>query len=320
MATTGAQDSPRSRRRGPRQPRQKVDSRRSWAASFAEYLHSECHMAASTVAAYTRDVDRFLQWLEGRTFASLTVRDMSDYIAWLHARKLAPSSVTRHVVSLRVFFRYLQLESVLEDNVAELLSSPKAWQRIPQVVPAHQIDDLLTAPRRHDPLFRRDRALLELLYATGCRASEVSTLGLRDVHFDERFCVCHGKGDKQRVVPLGEPAIEAVRRYLASERGDLAAKASPAPDWLLLSRRGKQLRREAIWTLVKKYARRAGVSAEVSPHSLRHSFATHMLSGGADLRLVQEMLGHASIATTQRYTHVDSDRLKSIHSRFHPRA
>lgn len=277
-------------------------------------------MAANTVAAYSRDVDRFLEWLADRSFAALSIRDMSDYAAWLHARGLAPSSVTRHVVSLRVFFRYLQLEAVLEENVAELLSSPKSWQRVPQVVPARSIDDLLTAPTRRDPLYRRDRALLEVLYATGCRASEVSTMRLRDVHFDENYCVCHGKGDKQRVVPLGDPAIAAIRLYIEHERGTLAGKVSPAPDWLLLSRRGRQLRREAIWELVKRYARRTGMSPDISPHSLRHSFATHMLSGGADLRLVQEMLGHASIATTQLYTHIDSERLKSIHKQFHPRA
>jgi integrase/recombinase XerD len=277
-------------------------------------------MAANTVAAYTRDVDRFLEWLADRPFAALSIRDVSDYAAWLHESQLAPSSVTRHVVSLRVFFRYLQLEAVLDENVAELLASPKAWQRVPQIVPARSVDDLLTAPTRRDPLYRRDRALLELLYATGCRASEVSTMRLRDVHFDENYCVCHGKGDKQRVVPLGDPAIDAIRLYLQHERGTLAAKIAPAPDWLLLSRRGRQLRREAIWELVKKYALRSGMSPEISPHSLRHSFATHMLSGGADLRLVQEMLGHASIATTQRYTHVDTERLKTIHRQFHPRA
>jgi integrase/recombinase XerD len=159
-----------------------------------------------------------------------------------------------------------------------------------------------------------------MLYATGCRVSEISNLRTRDVHLDERYVRCRGKGDKQRVVPLGVRAIDAVRRYLADERGLLAAKKPTAAEWLFLSSRGARLTRERIWELIKRYAIRAGVPAEISPHSLRHSFATHLLAGGADLRQVQEMLGHASIATTQIYTHVDHTRLKRVHQSFHPRA
>jgi integrase/recombinase XerD len=168
--------------------------------------------------------------------------------------------------------------------------------------------------------WRRDRALLELLYATGCRASEMSNLKLRDVHLADGFCMCHGKGNKQRLTPLGQVAAEAVQEYLDHQRPRLAAQASQPPEWLFLTRRGLRLRREAIWELVKKYALRVGIPASVSPHTLRHSFATHLLMGGADLRQVQEMLGHASIATTQIYTHVDQTRLKQIHNKFHPRA
>ncbi|HUT12782.1 MAG TPA: tyrosine-type recombinase/integrase, partial [Thermoguttaceae bacterium] len=182
-----------------------------------------------------------------------------------------------------------------------------------------QIAKLFLCPQEGDPYWRRDRALLELLYATGCRASELSGLRLRDLHLAEGFCMCRGKGDKERLVPLGGRAADAARAYLEHERPGLAAMASAAPDWVLLSYRGRRLRRERIWELLKKYARRVGAPAEVSPHTLRHTFATHMLAGGADLRQVQEMLGHASIATTQIYTHVDLTRLKKVHKKFHPR-
>ena len=159
-----------------------------------------------------------------------------------------------------------------------------------------------------------------MLYATGCRASELSSLRLRDVHLEERFCICHGKGDKQRVVPLSAKAVEVVQRYLDEERGPLTLRATGVPEWLIVTRRGLRMRREAIWELIKKYAARIGAPPQVSPHTMRHSFATHLLAGGADLRQVQEMLGHANITTTQIYTHVDRSRLKKVHQQFHPRA
>ena len=171
---------------------------------------------------------------------------------------------------------------MLKDNLAELLGSQKLWERIPKVLSGGQIDLLMESPGEGDPCWRRDRALLELLYATGCRASEISNLRLADVHLDEGFCLCRGKGDKQRLVPLGVRAAEAVRGYLEHERPGLIAPANTERPWTLLSYRGRRLRRERIWELLKKYCQRVGVPADVSPHTLRHSFATHMLSGGAD--------------------------------------
>jgi integrase/recombinase XerD len=304
------------------QPRREAgkDDAARWQESFIRYLRTECHLAENTVAAYGRDLKRLFAWLGSRRLGQLRVSELAGYSAWLAEQGLAPKSVTRHVASLKVFFRYLQLEGAITENQAELLGSQKLWQKVPQVMSAQQVEQLLAAPRKADGWWRRDRALLELLYATGCRVSELSNLRLRDVHLAERYCMCRGKGDKQRVVPLGARAVEAVERYLADERGQLAARRSPTPEWLLLSSRGDRLRRERIWELIKRYAARAGVSAEVSPHSLRHSFATHLLAGGADLRQVQELLGHASIATTQIYTHVDHTRLKRVHQAFHPRA
>lgn len=287
--------------------------------SFLDYCRSECLLAENTVAAYRRDLAKFAAWLGSRSLPALTVRELAEYPAWLHDRKLAPTSIARHLVSMKVFFRYLQLEGVLKDNLAELLGSQKLWQKMPQVLSTSQVEGLLAAPRPFDGLWRRDRALLELLYATGCRASEVSYLKIADMRGEEGFCRCLGKGDKERMVPLGRRAIEAVREYLAEERPAIVAGSGSSAPWLLLSRRGLRLRRERIWELLKRYAVRVGAPASIGPHTLRHSFATHVLAGGADLRQVQEMLGHASIGTTQIYTHVDQTRLKRVHRQFHPR-
>ena len=292
-----------------------------WVRGCLDYLRSECHLAENTLAAYQRDLKRFCQWLEGRAVAGLSVADLSDYMGWLQEQKLAPPSIARHIVSLKIFYRYLQLEGIARDNPAELLGTQKMWERMPGVLSAGMVQKLLEAPKPYDAFFRRDRAMLELLYATGCRASEVSNLKLRDVHLPQRYCLAHGKGSKERLVPLGDGAIAALSSYLEEERPRLARRAgASSPPWVLLSRGGRRLRREAIWELVKRYALRCGAPAEISPHTLRHSFATHLLSGGVDLRQVQELLGHASIATTQIYTHVDPTRLKKVHRQFHPRA
>ena len=301
-------------------PQTPSDAATRWTGPFVDYLRGECRLAVNTVVAYQRDMRRFTTWSADRPLRKLTVADLSDFVSWLNDQELAPASIARHIVALRMFFRYLQLEGVLQDNLADLLGSQKLWERIPQVLSPELIDRFLVAPRACDPYWRRDRALLELLYATGCRASELSNLKSSDLHLEERFCICHGKGNKQRVAPLGRPAADSVRSYLEHERPGLVAASKEPPPWLFLSRRGRQLRREAIWELVKKYALRAGAPRSISPHSLRHSFATHLLAGGADLRQVQEMLGHASIATTQIYTHVEQSRLKKVHDQFHPRA
>jgi len=286
-----------------------------------DYLRNECHLADNTLEAYRRDMRRFYYWLNGRPPHKLTIQDLADYPAWLNEHeRLASTSIARHVVSLKMFYRYLQLEGVVTRNVVELLGSPKLWQRVPQVLSPQAVERLFEAPRLNEPHWRRDRALLELLYATGCRASEVAQMRLSDVHLDDGYCRCRGKGDKERLVPLSRRAAERIREYLEHERPLLAAKSPQGTPWLMLSKRGQRLRRERIWELVKKYAARSGAPPDVSPHTLRHSFATHLLAGGADLRQVQEMLGHASIATTQLYTHVDPTRLLAVHRQFHPRS
>lgn len=287
--------------------------------AFLDYARTECHLSDNTIQAYKRDLRKFAEWLGPRPVQRLTIRELAEFVNFLGSRELAPSSIARHLVSLKLLFRYLQLEGILQENIAELLGSQKLWQRVPAVLSPEQIDALLTAPNARDRSWRRDRALFEMLYATGCRASEVSNLRLGDLHLEEKYCLCKGKGNKERIVPLGQRAIAAIREYMTHERPALAALQPDGPSWLFLTRRGLRLCRVRIWVLIKHYALKAGVPAKISPHTLRHSFATHLLAGGADLRQVQELLGHASIATTQIYTHVDQSRLKKVHQQFHPR-
>jgi len=292
-----------------------------WHQKFTDYLRSECHLAENTVAAYGRDLKRLLLWLGGRSLNQLKLVDLSDFVASLQQERLAARSISRIVVATRMFFKYLQLEGVIRDNPTELLAAQKMWQRIPKVLTPAAVDRFLTAPKRYDLQGIRDRAILELLYATGCRVSEVSHLLLANVHLAEGYCQVEGKGSKQRVVPIGMQARAAITEYLQQVRPRLVGSRDPQQvPWLLLSRSGRRLRREAIWELVKRYALRAQVDPEISPHTMRHSFATHLLAGGADLRQIQEMLGHASIQTTQIYTQVETSRLKRVHNQFHPRA
>jgi integrase/recombinase XerD len=291
-------------------------------AAFRHYLQSERGMADNTVQAYGRDLDRFAKWcalVRYAKYTAPTLKDLARYLAFLHDEELAPPSIARHLVALKMFYRFLRIEERADAAAVDLLGSPKLWERIPQVLAPNAVEALLNAPQAGDRFYLRDRALLETLYATGCRASEVVGLKLADVYLDSGFCRCFGKGSKQRVVPLGRPAIAAIRSYLAEDRGQRTADSGLSSDLLFLSKSGRPLTRIFLWALVKKYCRRAGLPASVSPHTLRHSFATHMLAGGADLRTVQELLGHASIQTTQHYTHVDRDRLKAIHRQFHPR-
>ena len=302
------------------QPLSPTNAARRWSVAYTDYLRSECHLAENTVMAYSRDMKLFIEWLGKRSIQKLTIAELSDYVAHLNSKNLASSSIARNIVAVKMFFRYLQLEGILVDNKVELLGSQKLWQRIPSVMSPREVDQFLMAPRRYELYHFRDRALLEMLYATGCRASEVSNLQIRDLHLDQRYCKCHGKGSKQRLTPLGDAAIDALNLYFEKQRPKLEALRPDEPDWVFLSRSGRRMRREAIWELVKKYAAIAGISISISPHTLRHSFATHLLAGGADLRRVQEMLGHSSIATTQIYTHVDQSRLKKVHKQFHPRA
>ncbi len=289
--------------------------------AFRNYLRAERGLSENTVMAYGRDLKRFAEWVESIRLAdhlTPTLKELARYLGYLLDANLAAPSVARHIVALRMFYKFLKLEEKVSRSAVELLASPKLWQRIPTVLNAAQVDQLLAGPRPGDRFHLRDKAMLETLYATGCRASEVVGLKVEDVYLDAAFLRCTGKGNKQRVVPLGRPAVAALRTYLGEGRPEFTAPP-PHPTDVFVSKSGRPLGRLMLWKIVKKYCKRAGLPTKVSPHTLRHSFATHVLAGGADLRTVQELLGHASIATTQLYTHIDRDRLKAMHKKFHPR-
>ncbi len=277
-------------------------------------------MAVNTVMAYGRDLERFSAWVgDGglKNYLAPKLRELGSYLGLLREEGLAPSSAARHLVAMKMFYRFLRMEERGDPAAVELLSSPSLWERVPTVLSPSAVERLLAAPQAGERFFHRDRALLETLYATGARASEVVGLSLSDLSIESGYCKCFGKGSKQRIVPLGAPALAALKSYINGPRRELVGEREPG--FVFVSRGGRKLTREMLWVLVRKYSQRAGLSGKVSPHTLRHSFATHLLAGGADLRAVQEMLGHASIRTTQVYTHVDHSRLKAVHAQFHPR-
>jgi len=287
--------------------------------SFIDYLAVECGVAANTQRAYRSDLRKFADYLsrKGRSPERVTTTLVLGLMVELKDRGYSVATVSRMLAAIKMFYRFLALEGIVESNVMAVLDSPRMWRRLPAVLSPEEVDRLLSAPDATTPLGLRDKAILELLYATGMRVSEVAALDVDSIHYDYGYLRCMGKGSKERVVPVGRSALELTRRYAFEVRPQLlGGRPSPA---LFVSRTGRRLTRETMWRLVKKHARQAGIRKKVYPHALRHSFATHLLAGGADLRSVQEMLGHASIVTTQLYTHVDKDRLKEVHRRYHPR-
>lgn len=291
-------------------------------AAFRHYMRAERGLSDNTVQSYGRDLDRFAKWVVVVRLADYhkpTLKELASYVGFLHDEKLAPPSIARHLVALKMFYRFLKMEERADATAVDLLGSPKLWERVPEVLPPTAVEALVNAPQPGDRFFLRDRAMLETLYATGCRASEVVGLKLADVYLDAAFLKCFGKGSKQRVVPLGSHAVAALRAYISGASAEGGRATTGDAEVVFVSKTARPLTRIHLWALVKKYCKRAGLPGTVSPHTLRHSFATHLLSGGADLRAVQEMLGHASIQTTQIYTHVDRDRLKALHRQFHPK-
>jgi integrase/recombinase XerD len=287
---------------------------------FLDYLAVEAGLSKNTVLAYGRDLIGFLKHCEFSKVSRLQqIRPalIQEYLRTLARSNKDESSVKRALVAIRMFLRYARLTGLVEDDFTAILEGPKLWQKLPVICSKQQVFNLLDAPQPSEPFYLRDRAVLELLYATGIRASELAGLKTSSVNLDIGYLRCIGKGNKERVIPVGKAAIAAVTEYVMDLRPKLAKPKSE--DFLLLSRTGRPLGRIEIWRLVKKYAVRAGMPRNLTVHTLRHCFATHLLAGGADLRSVQEMLGHVDIATTQIYTHVDHERLRSIHKKFHPR-
>jgi len=287
---------------------------------FLNYLSVEAGLADNTILAYGRDLKGFLKFCESNKISRLRqIRPVfvQNYLRVQTLANKSESSVKRCLVAIRMFLRFAKLTGLLEDDFTAILEGPKLWQKLPTICSKKQVISIINAPSPSEPFYFRDRAMLELLYATGVRASELAGLKASDLNFDIGYLRCLGKGGRERIIPLGKAGIAATVEYLANLRPKLARPFSG--DFLLLSRTGRPMSRIEIWRLVKKYAARAGMPRNLTVHTLRHCFATHLLAGGADLRSIQEMLGHVDIATTQIYTHVDQERLRSIHRKFHPR-
>jgi len=286
---------------------------------FLDYLFIECGLSGETVTAYKRDLLNF--WRDvasGGTWPTdLDIQHIQKHLVALRDRGLATATIARRLAAIKVFLRFQHEGGLLRRDVAVLIEMPKKWHRVPESLTQKQIDALLAAPAQADEFHSRDKAMLELLYATGMRVSEMTGLALEDVNLRVGYLRCMGKGRKERVVPIGRTAIDAIRAYLAGLRPVLSSAKSGTA--LFLSRTGRRMDRSNVWRIVSKYARRAEIDRNVYPHLLRHSFATHMLGGGADLRVVQELLGHADVGTTQVYLHVDEERLKEVHRLYHPR-
>lgn len=287
---------------------------------FLDYLTIEAGLAQNTVLAYGRDLKGFLGYCMSNRVHELQQINpavIRNYMQILSQNRKSESSIKRCLVAIRMLLRFGKLTGRVRDDFTEVLESPKVWQKLPVICSKQQVVDLLNAPSPEEPFYLRDKAMLELLYATGIRASELAGLQMADFNLDIGYLRCLGKGNRERVIPVGRTAIAATAAYLRNLRPSLSRPGSS--DFLLLSRTGRPLSRIEIWRLVKKYAVRAGMPRKVTVHTLRHCFATHLLTGGADLRSVQEMLGHVDVATTQIYTHVDQERLRRIHKKFHPR-
>lgn len=288
---------------------------------FLDYVSLERGLSLNTRAAYGDDLIRFASFVKTKGVTSPGAVQRRLILEFLMAEKergVGLNSISRRLVAIKVFFAYLQREALLDRNITEAMDSPKLWRILPGVLSLKEVERLMNAPVGDDMYAVRDRALLELLYGSGLRVSEAAHLKLEDVHFDAGYLRCFGKGSKVRVVPFGEKAANALRQYLAESRPRLCREKTGRE--VVLTRLGKGFNRKGIWKMVKRYAGLAGITKPVSPHTLRHSFASHLLANGAPLRVIQEMLGHADIATTQVYTHVDESRLRAVHAKYHPRA
>ncbi len=290
--------------------------------SFLAYLKVERGLADNTISAYERDLRQFLNYLQdetsGKTLQEVRRPLLTIYLLYLQKEGFAPASIARKEAALKAFYRYLAAEGIIGENPARLLNSPRQGQSLPDILSEKEVEILLQQPRGVSPQALRDRAILEVLYATGLRVSELVALDRKDLNLELGYVRCLGKGDKERIVPLGQKAIRAAKSYLRSGRPQLVHP--PEGEAFFLNLRGKRITRQAVWQILKKYAQRAAIDKSISPHTLRHSFATHLLDHGADLRVVQELLGHVSITTTQIYTHVSNKRLREVYNACHPRA
>ena len=291
-----------------------------WVDQFLHYLTVEKGLAKKTLEAYSHDLNRFLNYLQEKKIddvLTVTKVDVRAFLLTLKAKKLSNKTVVRNLVAIRTFFRFLTQEGKLESNPVEDLESPQLAKRLPDILSLQEVEHLLETPKPQTPLGIRDRSMLEMLYATGMRVSELVNLHMNQLNLEGGYVLLFGKGSKERAVPIGGEAIRWVSRYLKESRQELS-KERENP-FVFLNRSGRKMSRQIFWRNIKTYGRRAGIRKKITPHLLRHSFASHLLARGADLRSVQMLLGHADISTTQIYTHVTGERLKQVHKRHHPR-
>ena len=288
--------------------------------SFLDDLRVARRLASNTLESYGRDLEALLQYAAAREMAveSLSRDDLEALVRERMAAGFAPRTVARLVASIRGFYRFLVRDGQLQDNPAEDLHAPRAWPALPKFLALEDVDRLIAQPDVATPLGLRDRALIELLYATGMRVSELVGVRLADMNLRGGYLVCMGKGGRERLAPLGLQAVTWLRRYLDASRPEITKGRDC--QWLFVNARGGRLSRVGFWKILKKYGRQAGLREDLSPHVVRHSFATHLLERGADLRSIQSLLGHADLSTTQIYTHVAEARLKAVYDRFHPRS
>ena len=287
--------------------------------AFLDFLSVEKGLSANTILSYSRDLNKLFYFLKKEKVALDSVQE-EELVKFIHHQSragLSSRSLGRLISSLKSFYKFLVLDDVIKKNPAVNLSSPKIWLKLPQFLTVEEVESLLMQPDENNIRGIRDRAMLELLYATGLRVSELVSLKMKDLNMEEGFLLCRGKGGKERIVPIGLSARHAIRRYLDEARPQIMKESSDA---LFLTSRGGAFTRQGFWKMLKGYARKAGFDLKISPHILRHSFATHLLERGADLRSVQLMLGHTQITTTQIYTHVSRERLRKVYEKYHPRA
>jgi integrase/recombinase XerD len=292
-------------------------------SSFLTHVQVEKGLATNTLSAYRRDLAKFEDFAKKRKLALTAVKrdDLVDFLASLYRQKLESKTVARHLVTLRNFFRHAQVQELISEDPTAHLESPKIRRSLPGYLRLDEVEKLLELPDQTTPLGLRDRAMLEVLYSTGLRVSELTSLRVMDLDTKVGCVRCIGKGDKERIVPVGRKALAIVEKYLRDGRTALiTAGRGPAGAFLFVNRRGGRISRVGVWKIFSSYGRKAGLRVPLTPHMLRHSFATHLLERGADLRSVQLMLGHSDISTTQIYTHVVEERLKQIYKAHHPRA
>lgn len=288
--------------------------------SFVDYLKVEKGLARNSVYSYSEDLKKYTDYLKSTKIndpKEVTRKDITDFL-FLLRKDISPVSISRVLSTVKNFHRFLLRERITSFDPSDLIETPKVEKKIPLFLTFEQVIKILKTPNLKKPQGIRNRAILELMYATGLRVSELVMLKLSDINLDVGFIKCKGKGSKERIVPLGKASEHFLQKYLNETRGKLLG--GKVCLFLFLAQGGRPLSRQSVWKMIKKVVRKAGIKKKVSPHVLRHSFATHLLEGGADLRSVQEMLGHVSITTTQIYTHVNQTRLKKIHRQFHPRA